>query len=93
MIVLDERLKVLLEEGRIAYRIEKGVSLWANSEAGFVIAESGTLFDVSYWSRGRTNPPELTGATSLIVQVYMAVFIWQRLARYSRHAAPQDELS
>ncbi|MDM8084223.1 hypothetical protein QUV83_05550 [Cellulomonas cellasea] len=73
MIDIDERLKTLLEEGGDRYRIEDGAPFWGDSEAGRVVTENGGVFDVSSWSRGRTYPPELTGATSRIAQVYLAI--------------------
>ncbi|WP_147525143.1 hypothetical protein [Cellulomonas timonensis] len=73
MIDLDEDLKRLLEEGGDRFRIVNGAPFWGDSEAGYILTENGALLDVSLWSKGRTNPPELTGATSLIAQVYLAI--------------------
>ncbi|MDM8084224.1 TNT domain-containing protein [Cellulomonas cellasea] len=73
VIDLDESLKSLLEEGGDRYRTVDGAPFWGSSEAGYVLTDNGALFDVSYWSRGRTKAPELVGAASLVVQVYLTI--------------------
>ncbi|MDM8084226.1 hypothetical protein QUV83_05565 [Cellulomonas cellasea] len=97
MIDIDERLKLLLEEGRDRYRTVNGSPFWGDSEAGCVITEKGALFDVSPWSRGRTLPPELTGATSHIVQVYLTITLgndWRAIhgMRFLRISTPDTGL-